>query len=187
VAALVDLWQRDGAMRNGDDTLYDIVSNHAPMAAPADFDARVVAQLREIIAQTTALPPEFTREALTARLDQFVLETFQIIPAAGDALGREDLAAFGDLVDRSQAAAELWLGNQIPETIALARLARTSGALAASAFGAGFGGSVWALVGTADAPAFLDQWRSRYLANFPDRLGRAEFFLTSAGPPLFRV
>jgi len=154
---------------------------------PTTFDGRVVAQLREVIAQTSALPAEFTREDLTARLDQFVLEAFQIIPAAGDALGREDLAAFGDLVDRSQAAAELWLGNQIPETIALARLARTSGALAASAFGAGFGGSVWALVQEAEAPAFLEQWRSRYLANFPDRLPKAEFFLTSAGPPLFKV
>ena len=89
--------------------------------------------------------------------------------------------------DRSQAAAELWLGNQIPETIALARLARTCGALAASAFGAGFGGSVWALVQEAEAPAFLEQWRSRYLANFPDRLPKAEFFPTSAGPPLFKV
>ncbi len=50
------------------------------------------------------------------------------------------------MAERSQEAAERWLGNQIPETIALARLARHVGATAASAFGAGFGGSVWALV-----------------------------------------
>jgi len=183
VAALVELWQHDVSGQARDETLFDIVVG----SSPTTFDARIVAQLREVIAQTSTLPGEFTREDLTARLDQFVLEAFQIIPAAGDALGREDLAAFGDLVDRSQAAAELWLGNQIPETIALARLARTCGALAASAFGAGFGGSVWALVQEAEAPAFLEQWRSRYLANFPDRLPKAEFFLTSAGPPLFKV
>jgi len=38
------------------------------------------------------------------------------------------------------------LGNQIPQTIFLAKTARQLGAVAASAFGAGFGGSVWALV-----------------------------------------
>ena len=38
------------------------------------------------------------------------------------------------------------LGNQVPETIALARAALAHGAFAACSFGAGFGGSVWALV-----------------------------------------
>jgi galactokinase len=203
VSALVDL-----AGGVGQQTLYDLVASRASGAGAADLasqqalhaahasrrtgvlgprelDAASVARLREIINRTPH--PHFTSEALTARLDQFVLETFQIIPAAGDALGGADLATFGDLVDRSQAAAELWLGNQIPETIALARLARTQGAIAASAFGAGFGGSVWALVPEAEAATFLDVWRTRYLANFPDRLPRAEFFVTSAGPPLFRV
>ena len=61
------------------------------------------------------------------------------------------MAAFGDLVDRSQQLAERRLGNQVPETIELARSARELGARAASAFGAGFGGSVWALVSRADA------------------------------------
>jgi len=192
VAALVELWPRQ--IHASAPTLYDIVARHDAAATPADFDAGVVAHLRESITQTappalspTASAGAFSREALTARLDQFVLETFQIIPAAGDALARGDLGTFGDLVDRSQAAAELWLGNQIPETIALARLARTEGALAASAFGAGFGGSVWALVKTTRAAAFLETWRSRYLASFPDRLGAAEFFLTAAGPPLFQI
>ena len=50
------------------------------------------------------------------------------------------------LVDQSQAATEQLLGNQVPETVWLAREARGLGAIAASAFGAGFGGSVWALV-----------------------------------------
>jgi galactokinase len=181
VSTLVQLWPRPIAAP--EPTLYDIVVS----ADPGGFDRQVVAQLRQIIEQTPPLRNGFTHDALTARLDQFVLETFQIIPAAGDALGRGDLGTFGDLVDRSQAAAELWLGNQIPETIALARLARTLGAAAASAFGAGFGGSVWALVEETEAAAFLDQWRTRYLASFPDRLGRAEFFRTAAGPPLFRV
>jgi galactokinase len=186
-AALVELWQDNVSMRD-DGTLYEIVTGRggaAGVAAPDWFDAAIVTELREIVARVRH--PDFSPDALTARLDQFVLETFQIIPAAADTLARGDLAAFGGLVDRSQAAAELWLGNQIPETIALARLARLEGAAAASAFGAGFGGSVWALVEASGADAFLDAWRSRYLANFPERAARAEFFLTAAGPALFQI
>ena len=56
-----------------------------------------------------------------------------------------DLDAFGALVDRSQALAESLLGNQVLQTIHLASSARQLGAVAASAFGAGFGGSVSAL------------------------------------------
>src|SRR5206468_6712898 len=82
---------------------------------------------------------------LRARLEQFLAECGEIIPGAGDALLRGDLDALGDLVDRSQAGAERGLGNQIAETIHLQRSARRLGAAAASAFGAGFGGSVWAM------------------------------------------
>jgi galactokinase len=194
VAVLVDLWKQVGELRplsSDNRTLFDIVSMtdsvspSSPTVNPSWFDVGIVRELRKIIAQVAH--PEFTAEALTARLDQFVLETFQIIPPAGDALARGDLGAFGDLVDRSQAAAELWLGNQIPETIALARLARTAGAAAASAFGAGFGGSVWALIERDRATAFIDEWRARYLENFPERAERAEIFVTGAGPSLFRV
>jgi len=57
-----------------------------------------------------------------------------------------DGAALGGLVDRSQELTTTHLRNQVPETIFLAKAAREEGAIAASAFGAGFGGSVWALV-----------------------------------------
>jgi galactokinase len=129
----------------------------------------------------------FTADELIARLDQFHLETFELIPAATEALAAGDFTAFGALVDRSQSAAERGLGNQIPETIALARIARESGALAASAFGAGFGGSVWALVRAAEADMFLSTWRDRYLADFPARKDRSEFFLSRPGPGRLRL
>ena len=125
--------------------------------------------------------------SLRERLHQFDEETFVIIPQVAGLLAAGRVEAIGELVDRSQQGAELGLRNQVPETSFLARSARELGAAAASAFGAGFGGSVWALVQEAEAPAFVEQWRSRYLANFPDRLGKAEFFRTSAGPPLFRA
>ena len=85
-------------------------------------------------------------DPLRRRLDHFRLENDRVIPAAVRALETGDLEAFGRAVEESQAGAEQLLGNQVPETIALTRLAREHGAAAASAFGAGFGGSAWALV-----------------------------------------
>ena len=100
----------------------------------------------------------------------------------GDALVAGDLAALGRVVERSQAGAERLLGNQVRETIWLARRARELGAVAASAFGAGFGGSVWALVRQDIIPELLERWRDDYLETFPRR-SAARFFGTIAGPP----
>jgi galactokinase len=63
------------------------------------------------------------------------------------------------------------LGNQVPATMALARSARELGALAACSFGAGFGGSVWALVDRGIAGDFAARW-------YPGA------FVADAGPPL---
>ena len=59
---------------------------------------------------------------------------------------RRDTAALGDLSAESQADAETLLDNQVQETVELVASARRLGAFASSSFGAGFGGSVWALV-----------------------------------------
>lgn len=115
---------------------------------------------------------------LLVRFEQFLAESEELVPAAGAALAAGDVARLGELVDRSQAGAERGLGNQIPETIALQRAARRLGAVAASAFGAGFGGSVWALVESRAAGRFLEDWRAGYLEAFPSRGSGARFFLT---------
>jgi galactokinase len=91
------------------------------------------------------------------------------------------------LADASQWAAETLLGNQVPETVDLARSARRLGAVAASAFGAGFGGSVWALVEQRACEAFLVQWAGAYRSRFPQHAGASRFFATAAGPPACRV
>jgi galactokinase len=130
---------------------------------------------------------EFGAELLCRRFDQFVLESRTIVPGAADALRDGDLGRFGALVDRSQQAVEEWLGNQVPETVWLAREARQLGAAAASAFGAGFGGSVWALVGGARAAEFLGQWRRAYERAHPQAAARAVFFETASGPAAFRL
>jgi len=58
---------------------------------------------------------------------------------------------------------------------------------AASAFGAGFGGSVWALVAEGQAAAFLERWKTDYLSNFPQHQAASEFFFTKAGPGATRL
>jgi galactokinase len=119
--------------------------------------------------------------------DQFSEESEIVVPAAADAFARRDWSKLGSLMDRSQGAAEKLLGNQVPETIALARMARESGAQAASSFGAGFGGSVWALVSRGSAADFLSSWLRLYRTRFPDAAVHSTFFLTGAGPAALRL
>jgi galactokinase len=88
-----------------------------------------------------------------------------LVPRAHLALREGDLDAFAATVADSQRLAETHLGNQVPETVALVDHALGLGAQAASAFGAGFGGSVWALVPTADADGFATAWMDRYRAT----------------------
>jgi len=142
-------------------------------------------ELARIVQTAVSEPAE--RRALLARLEHFVVEDQQVLPAAGDALARGDLSAFGKLVDRSQLAAKELLGNQVPETVCLAATARAQGALAASAFGAGFGGSAWALVETARAESFLADWAAAYRQEFPARADAASFFVAGAGSAAFQV
>ena len=71
--------------------------------------------------------------------------------------------------------------------MSLAREARRLGAVAASSFGAGFGGSVWALVEEARSDAFMREWRLAYGRACPDAAARAVFFETSPGPAAFRL
>jgi galactokinase len=124
---------------------------------------------------------------LARRLEHFVAENEQILPAAGDSLEQGDITEFGRIVSQSQQAAEALLGNQIPETSYLASSARECGAVAASAFGAGFGGSVWALVEKDRQAPFLKLWAETYRSRFPERAHQASFFQTGAGPPAMRI
>jgi len=121
------------------------------------------------------------------RFDQFVEETFEIIPAVSDRLATGRVEDISDLVARSQAGAERGLRNQVPETIFLVRSARELGTVAASAFGAGFGGSVWALTRTALVREFCANWRQRYASAFPQHADRCQFFATRSGPAAFRL
>jgi galactokinase len=102
-----------------------------------------------------------------------------------DSIRTKQLSSLGNTAHRSQQAGTRLLNNQIPETIRLAELAEELGAHGASAFGAGFGGSVWALVDRSNAVSFLAAWRVRYLHEFPQHASKAEFLLTRPGVPAF--
>jgi galactokinase len=155
------------------------------LAAAVGSNPDAADQLRRIL--SGASPAEFPVDQLLDRLDQFVEESERIVPAVGDAFARGDLESIGPGVDRSQQLAERLLGNQIPETVFLARAARGAGAIAASAFGAGFGGSVWALVAAADADTFAEEWAARYRQQFPSVAAQATFFSSPAGIPAIQL
>jgi len=126
-------------------------------------------------------------EELSKRFEHFLAESEHIIPAAGEAFAAGDLAEFGWLVTRSQKLAEKLLGNQVPQTVFLARGARDLGSVAASAFGAGFGGSVWALTKADGAKQFLRKWLALYKSEFPRLAANAVFLLTRPGPAAFEL
>ena len=172
-SALAELWRRETGRE--DPHLADALGSY-PYASE---------QLRKIV--KTVRHDEFEPAELLARLEHFMIESGEIIPKAGRALIEGDLRRFGRLVDRSQQGAERLLGNQVPQTVYLAASAREHGASAASAFGAGFGGSVWALVEVATAGSFLAAWAAAYRGEFPQNSESSKFFLTAAGPAAFRV
>ena len=130
--------------------------------------------------------PRFGAQELGERFEQFVTEVTEIIPATARALEDGELARVGELVAQSQRWAEEGLRNQTEETRWLVRAIRND-AVAASAFGAGFGGSVWALVPDERVDALMRSWRDRYLSAFPQHAARAEFFATTGGPPAMRL
>ena len=115
----------------------------------------------------------WSRDTLERRLDHFIREDARI-PAALVAFRNGDTAQLGRLAEQSQGDAETLLGNQIAETCALPRTARALGAFAARSFGAGFGGSIWALVEHDRADSFARSWH-------PDA------FVASPGPPVVEL
>jgi len=128
----------------------------------------------------------FRADDLQMRLRHFEAED-ALIDESAVALGAGDLQAFGAAVARSQEYTASMLGNQVPETILLATTAREHGAAAASAFGAGFGGCVWALVPAAETSGFLQTWSAAYHDRFPERASASRFFTSPAGPAAFEV
>jgi len=146
VRLMVELWNRATGQQMP--TLASIVRS----------GSGAVEELRRLVESAGDEP--FAARDLIARLEQFVEESERTIPRAGDALANGDLDCFARLVERSTAGAVEKLANQVPETIALLDAARAAGALAASPFGAGFGGSVWSMVDRDRLDGFVEALRT---------------------------
>ncbi|WP_432797343.1 galactokinase family protein [Poriferisphaera sp. WC338] len=142
-------------------------------------------QLHEVISSRSI--DDTKKIALIARLDQFCEESEVIIPTVSRLLEKNGATQIGKYVDRSQFLTTHLLKNQIPQTTYLATSARKLGATAASAFGAGFGGSVWAMVPEDRAKSFMQQWREDYTTHEPRVSQDAIFFMTHAGPAATRL
>ncbi len=164
-AVLLDLW-------NGEGPYSESLARALSREAAPD-------RLRDLIRRKGV--PRWPADALERRLAHFQMEDALVLEALG-AFQAGDADRLGTLSESSQHAAEHLLGNQVAETIELVRSARVSGALAACSFGAGFGGSVWALVGREDAERFAAMWLADYTAHYPS--SGPVWFVARPGPPV---
>jgi galactokinase len=165
--ALLDLWTRD--------------QGPAPtLAAALASSPRAEEALRHLVAGSAH--PDFSADELSRRLSHFGAEDARV-PAALSAFQDADVERLQDLAAGSQRDAERWLGNQIPETSALVTLAREAGAFAATSFGAGFGGSIWALATSAEATVVEERTVGRYRTRYP-ATGQVASFTARPGPAL---
>ncbi len=173
--AILELWNRSARRED------------ANLLAAATGAPGAPERIRNLLRVIPVTGESFTPEFLTGRFDQFLEESMVLVPAVADWLAKDVVVPIGPLVDRSQELAETCLGNQIPETVSLQRSARSLGAAAASAFGGGFGGSVWAIVKSDEADGFRKRWGESYSAAFPNPTGRSRFFSTRPGPAVLRL
>lgn len=121
---------------------------------------------------------KFPKPMLVDRVRQFYAENYALMDQVSEFVAAGHIDRIGGLIDISQRNAERYLGNQTGETIFLQRSARELGAVAASAFGAGFGGSVYALVEASSANTFRESWRRRFIDKFPQHSHSSSFFET---------
>jgi galactokinase len=153
------------------------------LAVMLNSDPRAVDRLRTAI--RGAAPSEFSADDLARRLAHFLNEHARV-PSAAAAFAAGDLGRIGELARASQDDAAELLGNQVPETTDLVAAALEAGAAAASSFGAGFGGSAWALMTGEDVEAFGAAWLDAYRRRHPSRTN-AQWFAARPGPGVIEL
>lgn len=79
------------------------------------------------------------------------------------------------------------LGNLVEATAWLPKRAMHLKALGSSSFGAGFGGSVYAVVNSNEADSFEKQWSDDYKKAFPQYAKNSVFFTMRPGPSACRL
>jgi galactokinase len=116
---------------------------------------------------TDSLPPVLRR-----RLRHVITENERVLRFA-EQISAGDLRAAGATMTASHASLRDDYEVSIPELNSLVQLAQDHGAFGARLLGGGFGGSVVALVPTADAAAIAQSLQSAYTRGRPPILARA--------------
>jgi len=143
--------------------LTDVWARHSGRPVQTLAVALASASVAEFERAIASVPhSDFSSGELSVRLAHFIAEDARV-PKALAAIAGADAAGLHALSNGTQRDADALLRNQIAETNALAALAHDAGAFAASSFGAGFGGSVWAMVHAEDAAAVVERWQAKYL------------------------
>ena len=119
------------------------------------------------------------------RIEQFLTESLVLVPTGAQMVAAAD-PDVGEVLQRSQELADRGLCNQVPQTRLMVSLARQAGAIGASSFGAGWGGSVYALVRADDAETFAAQWLGAYRDREPGA-EQAAVIVTRPGPGACRL
>jgi len=125
--------------------------------------------------------------ALRERFEQFFDESEELVTAIANALATGDYEQLSVRSAESHRQTVEVLRNTVPATAWLPDEARRLGALGASAFGAGFGGSCWAIVRKDSAEDFSEKWRLAYHAKFPEWADKSVFFSMLPGPGAFAM
>ena len=89
-----------------------------------------------------------------------------IIYRAVDCLKESDMKSYGSLINESHELSRTCLKNIADEVHFLQQLANELGALGATGFGGGFGGSCYALVKEDQADDFVAAWRDAYREQY---------------------
>jgi galactokinase len=119
---------------------------------------------------------------LSGRIRHFLREERDTTPRGVQAILWRDLKAFGAALSASHRASRRQLWNIVPEIDFLQCAAVKLGAAGASGFGAGFGGSIFAVIRKDQAEQFAAAWEQAYAERYPERHHEAVFFVSSPGP-----
>ncbi len=118
-------------------------------------------------------------ESLAERVFQFFKER-ELTERAVACLKTNDLRGYGRLLNQSHDLSKKYLRNIAQEVDFLQRSANELGALGASGFGAGFGGSCYAVVDSSRSDEFLERWKTAYTLRYPHFRSSAQFDLYPA-------
>jgi galactokinase len=170
-SVLLELWNARAAAERAPSLAAALASPAARADGMTTVSTEAADRLRMLVRRNPIAG--YSPDSLEKRLDHFIREDARVAEAL-DGFRSADAGRLGRLAEGSQRDAEELLGNQIPQTSALARTARDLGAFAACSFGAGFGGSLWTLIERERADEFARHWHR-------------DAFPATPGPPLLEL